>query len=215
MSETSTTQGLKSVGRAAGWAIYLAMSWTWCIGMFLPVLIMRELGLAGVITFAVPNIVGAAAMGWVIRGPGESRRMIDENREAFVWYSLITIVYHAFFAAWMIRQLAGPNAGPVMAAVFFVFWAILHWKNGGQFLAPIIALAVSVGVMGWGVWRGDLPYLAHPVGMFRLSPIENLWLAPAWIFGFICCPFLDLTFHSARQALSRGEGGRHSAWDSG
>src|ERR1700728_1566590 len=151
VSETSTTQGLRSVGRAAGWAIYLVMSWTWCIGMFLPVLIMRELGLAGVITFAVPNIIGAAAMGWVIRGPDESRRMIAENRETFVWYSLITIVYHAFFAAWMIRQLAGPNAGPAMAAVFFVFWAILHWKKGGHFLAPIIALAASVVVMGWGL----------------------------------------------------------------
>jgi len=33
----------------------------------LPVLIMRELGFVGVITFAVPNIVGAAAMGMALR----------------------------------------------------------------------------------------------------------------------------------------------------
>jgi hypothetical protein len=205
VSDTSTTGGLKSVGRSAGWAVYLAMSWTWCIGMFLPVLLMRELGFGGVIVFAIPNILGAAAMGWVIRDREESQRIIGENREAFIWYSLITIAYHTFFAAWMIRRLAGPNAGPAAAAVFFIFWAILHWKKGGQYLAPLIALAVSVAVMSWGFWRGDLPNPAHPVGGMRLEPIDNLWLAPVWTFGFLCCPFLDLTFHAARQALSRGE----------
>jgi hypothetical protein len=181
------------------------MSWTWCIGMFLPVLIMRELGFTGVIAFAVPNIVGAVAMGWVLRSADQSRRMVGENREATVWFSLITIIYHTFFAAWIIRRIAGPEAGPAAAAIFFVFWAILHWKNGGQFLAPIIALAISIAVMAWGFWRGDLPDLAHPVGGMRLDPINNLWLAPTWILGFLCCPYLDLTFHAARQALSPNE----------
>jgi hypothetical protein len=181
------------------------MSWTWCIGMFLPVLIMRELGFPGVVTFAIPNIVGAAAVGWVIRTAAQSRQMITENREAFVWFSLITIVYNTFFAAWMIRRLAGPEAGPAAAALFFLFWAILHWKKGGQFLAPLIALAVSICVMAWGFHRGDLPDLAHPVGVMRLNPIDNLWLAPAWILGFLCCPYLDLTFHAARQAMSARE----------
>jgi hypothetical protein len=209
VSEISTNGGLKSVGgtvaRTGGWAVYLAMSWTWCIGMFLPVLLMRELGLTGVIFFAVPNIVGAAAMGWIIRGADESRRMIEENRASFVWFSLITIAYHAFFAAWMIRRLIGPSAGPAMAAVFFCFWMILQWKKGGNFLAPMMALLISIAVIGWGVWRKDLPYLAHPVGGMRLDPIDNFWLAPVWVFGFLCCPFLDMTFHAARQALSRAE----------
>ena len=40
------------------WAIYLGTSWTWCIGMFLPVLVLRELGLTGFLSFAIPNIVG-------------------------------------------------------------------------------------------------------------------------------------------------------------
>ena len=173
--------------------------------MFMPVLIMREIGLSGVICFAVPNIVGAAAMGWVIGTAAQSRRMVEEHRRALVWFSLITIAYHGFFAAWMIRRLAGPEAGPAMAAAFFVFWAILHWNNGGQYLATLMALAVSVVVMAWGVWRGDLPYLAHPVGGMRLDPINNLWLTPAWAFGFGLCPYLDATFHKARQAMSRTE----------
>ncbi|MGA2439416.1 MAG: hypothetical protein ABSH08_00530 [Tepidisphaeraceae bacterium] len=209
MTETDST-ALTSAGHSeghalavAGWAIYLAMSWTWCIGMFLPVLLMRELGIGGVITFAIPNIVGAAAMGWVIRDANQSRRIIGEHRPALVWYSLITIVYHAFFAAWLIRRIAGPNAGAAVAATFLVFWLILHWKNGGQFLAASLALAVSLAAIAWGFWRGDLPYLAHPVEAARLDPINNLWLTPAWMLGFLCCPYLDLTFHAARQALSR------------
>jgi hypothetical protein len=209
VSETHSN-ALPNLGRSqgqalavAGWGIYLAMSWTWCIGMFLPVLIMRELGIGGVITFAIPNVVGAAAMGWVIRDAGQSRRIIGEHRPALVWYSLMTIVYHAFFAAWMIRRIAGPNAGAAVAAAFLIFWLILQWKNGGQFLAALLALAVSLTAIAWGIRRGDLPYLAQPVEGARLDLINNLWLGPAWTFGFLCCPYLDLTFHAARQALSR------------
>lgn len=199
------TKALLTTGRVIGWAVYLGMSWTWCIGMFLPVLLMRELGISGVIGFAIPNIAGAAAMGWVIRSRDASRQLIGDNKFACVWFSLITIVYHAFFAAWMIRKIAGPNAGLEVVAAFLFFWIILHWRRGGAFLAVTIALFVSVGVMAWGVRRGDLPYLAQPVGETALAPINNLWLAPAWILGFVCCPYLDLTFHAARQALSRGE----------
>jgi len=191
--------------RAAGWAVYLAMSWTWCIGMYLPVLIMRELGFGGVITFAVPNIVGAMAMGWALRDERQSRRIIGENRSAFIWYSLITIVFHAFFAAWIIRQIAGPQAGAALAGGFLLFWIILHWRRGGEFLAASLALVVSAGLMAWGFWRHELPYIAHPVQGASLSPINNLWLAPAWTLGFVCCPWLDLTFHTARRAMGRWE----------
>jgi hypothetical protein len=203
LTQTNSTNALQSAGRITGWTIYLAMSWTWCIGMFLPVLIMRELGFVGVITFAVPNILGAAAMGWLIRNGDQSRELIRDNRAACVWFSLITIVYHAFFAAWMIRKIAGPNAGAEVVAAFLIFWMILKWRSGGEFFAVILALIVSLAVMGWGFWRGDLPYVAHPVQGTRLAPINDLWLAPAWLFGFLCCPYLDLTFHAARQALSK------------
>src|SRR4051812_30605350 len=58
------------------WSIYLASSWTWCIGMFLPVLLIRDYGLWGWIVFAVPNVVGAGAMGWVLRSRTTSRHMV-------------------------------------------------------------------------------------------------------------------------------------------
>ncbi|MEO0631212.1 MAG: hypothetical protein AAFY46_10885, partial [Planctomycetota bacterium] len=55
-----------------GWAAFLGVSWTWCIGMYLPILMVRDLGLAGYLVFAIPNVVGAAAMGWVLRSPASS-----------------------------------------------------------------------------------------------------------------------------------------------
>src|ERR1051325_4731620 len=56
----------KTNGHWFGWAIYLGMSWTWCIGMFLPVLLVRDYGVWASVVFAVPNVLGAAAMGWVL-----------------------------------------------------------------------------------------------------------------------------------------------------
>jgi len=205
LSETGSTNVLTSSGRVAGWAIYLAMSWTWCIGMFMPVLIMRELGFAGVVTFGIPNIIGSILMGWLIVSPQQSRKLVHEHRTACVWFSLVTIVYHAFFAAWIIRRIDGPAAGFQAVVVFVIFWIMLKWKGGGDFLATSLALAISIAVMALGFVRGDLPYVAHPVQGTRLAAIDNLWLAPAWTLGFLCCPWLDLTFHSARQHMSRIE----------
>ena len=40
------------------WAFFLACSWTWCVGMFLPVLLVRNWGIWGWVVFAVPNVIG-------------------------------------------------------------------------------------------------------------------------------------------------------------
>lgn len=172
--------------------------------MYLPVLLMRELGYGGFAAFAIPNVLGAAAMGWVLRDPDQSRTIVAKNRSACVWFSLITILFHAFFAAWLIRRIIGPSAGIAVVAGFAVFWLILNWRCGGNFLAAGLALAASLAALAWGWWRHDLPYVAHPVQGAALPPIDVLWLAPVCLFGFLCCPYLDLTFHAARQALARG-----------
>src|SRR6476661_4754696 len=82
-TETSGTEG-KSRIHWLGWAAYLGMSWTWCIGMFLPVLLVRDYGFWGWLVFAVPNVVGAAAMGWVMNSRHRSQRVIDSHRLALV-----------------------------------------------------------------------------------------------------------------------------------
>src|SRR5215813_659097 len=99
------------MNRSLSWAVYLACSWTWCIGMFLPVLLVRDYGVAGWIAFAVPNVVGAAAMGWTLRDSAASRRVAQEHRTAARWFSLVTIAFQIFFAAWLVRRVLNPLWG--------------------------------------------------------------------------------------------------------
>src|SRR6187397_1723561 len=92
------------------WAAFLACSWTWCIGMFLPVLLVRDYGGWGWIVFAVPNVIGAAAMGWILRSGEISRRIVENHRVACLSFSAVTILFHVLFTGWVIQRLAGPLA---------------------------------------------------------------------------------------------------------
>src|SRR5204862_2209590 len=86
--------------RWIGWAVYLGMSWTWCIGMFLPVLLIRDYGVWGWIIFAAPNVLGAAAMGWVIHDAHASERMVTAHRTMLAAFSFVTVSFQIFFAFW-------------------------------------------------------------------------------------------------------------------
>src|SRR5688572_9226592 len=83
-------------------ATFLAASWTWVIGMFLPVLLVREYGVWAWVIFAIPNCVGAAAMGWTLRTPVQSRDMVDAHAVACRAFSLVTIAFHVFVVGWII-----------------------------------------------------------------------------------------------------------------
>src|SRR3974377_2421065 len=89
-----------------GWATFLGVSWTWCIGMFLPVLLVRDYGIWGWIVFAIPNVLGAPPMGWVIRSRETSLEIVAAHREACQLFSAVTIAFHLFFALSVIAPLA-------------------------------------------------------------------------------------------------------------
>src|SRR5437588_1246526 len=83
------------------YAVFLAVSWTWCIGMFLPVILVREYGVWGWIIFAVPNVIGAAAMGWVIRSTERSEAIVRAHHAALAAFSFVTVSFQIFFAFWI------------------------------------------------------------------------------------------------------------------
>src|SRR4029079_12427203 len=83
-----------------GWAAYLACSWTWCIGMFLPVLLVRDYGIWGVVVFAVPHVVGAGAIGRVLRSRASAARVLASHKKACVAFSIVTVLFQAFFYGW-------------------------------------------------------------------------------------------------------------------
>lgn len=184
---------------ALGWAAFLAVSWTWCIGMFLPVILVRDYGTWAWVVFAVPNVVGAAAMGWVLQRPGASEQMVARHPAAMAAFSVVTILFHVLFVGWVVRWLGDWTFVYAAAGVAVVCFPLLLSRRVAMVLSTLVltgsVAAFVVAVVGYA----KFPVLPENDGgtLSRLGP-----LAAVCVFGFGLCPYLDLTFHRARQATS-------------
>lgn len=182
------------------WAGFLGASWTWCIGMFLPVLLMRDYGATMWWIFAVPNVLGAAAMGWILRGDDDSATMEHAHRPAAMTFSAVTIAFHIFFAAWLIRSLWGAFALPLLLTISIAVFIMLRvWRSMDRFLAWV-ALSASMLLIAplFGSYEMGNP---GPRDLFTREAFGLVCLALICSFGFTLCPYLDLTFHRARRAV--------------
>jgi len=188
--------------RWLGWAIFLGMSWTWCIGMYLPMLLLRDLGIAGFIVFAIPNVLGAAAMGWTLRTADQSREMVAKHSAACIAFSIVTIAFHVYFAMWIIRPLAGIWTAPLIIAAISVYYLLALRGDKGKIFAATLTLGISTTVIIICLCESAIPHVIPQTTGGALSQSDVLYLAPACLFGFLLCPYLDLTFHQARQAMS-------------
>jgi hypothetical protein len=185
-----------------GWAAYLACSWTWCIGLFLPVLLVRELGTLGFVIFAVPNVVGAAMMGTILPSAAVSSQVVQRHRPALVAFSAVTVAFHLFFAAWMTPRLIGPMGPWIVLALVAVFTGIaLRRRDRSDLIAAVVVLAITAGIALFAL-RNRLDFSWAP----PRDPIAVAALAPVCAFGFFLCPYLDLTFHRVRQRTSPAAG---------
>jgi len=207
----------ESIGRGA----FLACSWTWCIGMFLPVILIAEFGWPGWVVFAVPNVLGAMAMGLVLRRRGGAETLREAHPGAMVAFSVVTMAFHAFFAAWLaiewmamlpMRDLPGDAplwlfaitsllAKPWLLALLIWIFALLMsrtdsnaWKRWGVIFLSLSALLLTLSVATGADVR--TPLLPALTGLSDSSGL--LWLAPVCVFGFALCPYLDLTFLRTR-----------------
>lgn len=192
-------------------AAFLASSWTWCIGMFLPVLLVRDFGVWGFVAFAVPNCLGAAAMGWVLKSPGQSMALVNRHAVAMRLFSIVTILFHVFFLAWLGSWKILPMRVEALIAIAAV--------------ASVVVVLINNRVQGWlGVllWAGVVFVLAratlgdlatalsstHLLPATTALPVQDvIYLAPVCLFGFALCPYLDLTFQKARQSLDAPSAG--------
>ncbi|MGC4033079.1 MAG: hypothetical protein QM754_15350 [Tepidisphaeraceae bacterium] len=181
-------------GNRWSWAAYLGASWTWCIGMFLPVLLIRDYGAWAWVIFALPNAVGAAAMGWVMRSQTMSHEYTIRHASACRLFSFVTIAFQLFFATWMLPRLVGP-IGYIGAAIIvqsaFTPVTKSNWLRIGGAAALLISvgLAAGLGLEGTLRWPNAKAFQA----------IDAVGLLLVCLAGFIACPYLDLTFHRARQ----------------
>jgi hypothetical protein len=166
--------------------------------MFLPVILVSEFGNFAWFVFAIPNVIGAAAMGWTLAKPGASEQIVAEHRTACVAFSAVTMVFQIFFLLWLSSKNLIPGSFAIAAF-------------GGGIVLGLLSRGVKRTdfLLAWIVWGISLAVFArgmqHPV--FGVSQSLNLvprgsafsGLTAVCLFGFLLCPYLDLTFHRARQ----------------
>jgi uncharacterized membrane protein YiaA len=184
-----------STNSALAWAVFLGCSWTWVIGMFLPVLLVRDYGIWAWFVFAIPNVIGAAAVGWTVRDPAHSQQMVRAHYAACTAFSFVTIAFHVFFLGWLLAPwLTVGTLAPGLFIAGFAY-ATLRAGMGVELIAiltygfSLLMAAVFYRTGGMGI-VGDRPWAFHRA---------VLWLAPVCVLGFALNPYLDLTFHAVRQ----------------
>jgi hypothetical protein len=214
---TQNGSGLARVLRILGWAIFLGMSWTWCIGMFLPVLLVRDYGIWGWIVFAIPNVIGAVAVGFINRTAEQSRETVIAHRPMMLVFSAVTATFQIFFAWWMFDQISSvPRLYLIVMFAFALIAVALPLSRSpsiGTVVATLVFLVSIICIIAYG--RNDivirpimvLADLRHGLG-FPILP-----LAASTCFGFLLCPHLDISFHRTRQQLSTDDA--HAAFGFG
>ncbi|UCD74607.1 MAG: hypothetical protein JSV91_12565 [Phycisphaerales bacterium] len=196
------------------WGVFCACSWTWCIGMFLPKLMIDRFGWWGFLVFAVPNVIGCAGFGYVLAKRQRSEETVQRHGGSMVVFSLIAIAFHMLFITYLFAELlpradverwlgsweglaaVRGNAAVICAAVVWGAGLILSFLGdrawlvvSGLVYAFSLAAFAAIGLGEWE-WLGA-------VGRSQLS--ELAYLAPVICLGFLLCPYLDLTFHRALQ----------------
>lgn len=173
--------------------------------MFLPILLLRDYGVGGWIAFAVPNIVGAGAMGWVLRTPEQAWNLTLRHQAAMRWFSVVTIAFHLYVVFWLFDSI-----WPALLCV--LPWVVMGAGARAKLGAAVPWVAVGVAVLSWGAFSygGQLPGAWLDVGTnvvaSRLPASSLWWLIPGLAVGFALCPYLDPTFQRARYSTGPGTG---------
>ena len=186
------------------WGLYCTSSWTWCIGMYLPFIMLRLWGWPGFWAFLVPNVVGCTLFGLVLDRE-RSRLLVRRLGWTCALFSAVTVAYQLYFAGWAAQAFAGDAPGLRTAAATGVPVAML-------------ALAAVLALRGDGLWRtlGAVLALASPAVLLLpggladpapavpatgplLGPMPLAFALPTIVAGFLASPLFDLTFHRAAQ----------------
>lgn len=171
-----------------GWGLFCSASWTWCIGMFLPFILLEQFGWPGFLAFLIPNVVGCALFGYLLT-PARQQFVRDRCGALCLWFSLATLLYQAFFAGWMIEPV-----GAIAVIICGLALGRFLGDSGWLRLAVLVTIASALTI-DWTLLPalGDIPVTGT-------KPADSLLsLVPAIALGFLACPYLDLTFHRALE----------------
>lgn len=178
--------------------------------MFLPVLLIRDHGWAAWVLFAIPNVLGAAAMGRAVRGSEHAKALRDAHRLMIGVFSAVTIAFQAFFAASLVLRASQDERPWWPVAAFFVGLLLANIDLSRREKDPWSGLMVWLGSLGlcgtawWMLTSGGQVPLPAPAGVTwesgQLGPVPLAGLGLVCLFGFLACPYLDATFLRAREA---------------
>lgn len=164
--------------------------------MFLPVVLMHRYGWLGFVIFSIPNVIGCAAFGYVVKTPERSIALVEKYKTAISLFAIVTIAFHIFFIAMLANVYLNDTAIGVS------IWLPLCILGVGGCLAflptkcwPILAAFLWVFSILVGI--SFLPFETVPTGTLPWQ--DAIWLLPITTFGFFLCPYLDPTFHRALQ----------------
>jgi hypothetical protein len=163
------------------------------------------LGLLGWVVFAIPNVIGAASVGWWLKHREQAADFTLRHATAISVFTSVTLLLQGFTAAWLVTRLLGNGYGLVaVVAVVALSWIGSKVASALPALAVLTWLAsATAGVTLWSLSVTPLP----AVGELRAGDLfALLGLAGVCGIGFLICPFLDASLLSARVAA--GERGR-------
>jgi hypothetical protein len=135
-------------------------------------------------------------MGIALARPGASEALMQRHRAACALFSAVTLAFQVFFFMWLIKGMLPAGTRWVLAGVLPVVLVMRSYRSTWAAWVGVALLAVSVAV-GLVWWRGT-PF-PNELGQTGIPAQDLVWLAPVCLFGFGLCPYLDLTFHAARQ----------------
>lgn len=212
--------------RALPSAAFLACSWTWCVGMWLPVYLIHDFGAWAWVAFAAPNVIGAAAVGFIHRNAASVDRFTQRGLEPMRWFSVVTILFHLGFLGWITHEHAPPfipdsaayavaPAALLIAGALSVFGSRVFRALSLAIVTPYVLalvifpiIAIVIGVVMYGAPNGPfIPWLAPPpIDGTVTDPTALPLYAVGLAFGFLLCPHLDLSILRARRETP-GAGG--------
>jgi hypothetical protein len=198
-------KGPSTIQQVLVWGAFLGTSWTWVIGMVLPVLLCGIFNFWGWLVFAIPNVIGAAAVGFFSYGRTE------EEKEAFIRkhllmlsvFSIVTVLFQLFVVSWLMTRMVGVVALGMYLLLVTMFLRMGMRDRRSDLLSTMGVLFVSIGVFAYFCMEGRPSWLEERFFKLSLGETKNLlWLSSALALGFLACPHMDLTLLRARNALA-------------
>jgi hypothetical protein len=138
-------------------------------------------------------------------------------------FSIVTLAFHAFWLAWLFGFFKDafpiPDTWLMGAAAAGIAWIILSGRvaragGGGGGGGAVQRAAAVLWIIGLATAIALLasPDALEPSTAAMIAPPTHpdaaLWLMPITVFGFLLCPYLDLTFLLARRSTQGVAGGR-------